>query len=346
MPYNRFRSNLIIGKSFTANYVEIAGAASGSAVSVSAKGASDSNVDLNIVPKGTGVIAMTGTGALKVGTGLHNYLSLSGNTTGNAPTIGALGGDTNIPLGLTGAGTGGIILDSARTDNVIVHGLAGGPCSIGINGSGTNIGLGVSGKGTGGLLLDNALAQYLTVKGHATGPVAIGVAGTGVANVAATIDAKGTGTITLAGTSTGAVNVGSKLTIGSGGTGFAGPFIFSYGGNPQTCIPSGTSVRIMDFPTGTSHKLIGITLSYLTAASGGCVLTVEKTGTGVAPGSGTPLATYDVNQAGPVNTPTAVTITGSSAECTFAATDSLSLKTGAATTGLTGCVLTFLFVAV
>jgi hypothetical protein len=93
------------------NYVQVTGAATGSTPSISAQG-SDSNAGLTIQAKGTaGVNIGNGTyfKALEVTAGgVANYIQIASKATGVAPTISALGTDTNIDLALTPKGTGNV----------------------------------------------------------------------------------------------------------------------------------------------------------------------------------------------------------------------------------------------
>jgi hypothetical protein len=92
------------------NYLQVTGSATGSAPALTVQG-SDTNAALNLASKGlsnivlvsNGVIAAT---ALNLSSAAVNYISLRGNTTGNAPSIVATGSDTNIDFYLQTTGTG------------------------------------------------------------------------------------------------------------------------------------------------------------------------------------------------------------------------------------------------
>jgi hypothetical protein len=91
-----------------ANYLQVQGAATGSPPTITAAG-SDTNVGLNLVPKGTGVVAATG--PLQAGTASANSLQLLGAATGVAPQVQALGSDTNIGINFVTKGTGQVTVN-------------------------------------------------------------------------------------------------------------------------------------------------------------------------------------------------------------------------------------------
>jgi hypothetical protein len=178
------------------------------------------------------------------------------------------------------------------------------------------------------------------VKGHATGPVAIGVAGTGVANVAATIDAKGTGTITLAGTSTGAVNVGSMLTTGTGAN---LPVVITYAAT-QPAIAS-TRAKCL-FICHRALKLVAAYQQYSVASSAAETALLEKlTGT-TAPGSGT-ACTNAVALNGAADTVLTHTIVTAGSADIFAAGDRVGWYASSATlTSLNGHTIVIVLIPV
>ena len=85
------------------NYVQVTGAATTAAPVISAQG-SDTNINLAVTAKGTGVVNITN--ATRLSFGSTNYIQVAGAATTVAPAISALGGDTNINLALTPKGTG------------------------------------------------------------------------------------------------------------------------------------------------------------------------------------------------------------------------------------------------
>ncbi len=86
------------------NYVQVTGGATNVSPVISAQG-SDTNISLNLSSKGTGVV--NSNPAMNIGRGAFNWMQIAGGAaTGNAPSINALGTDTNIDLALTPKGTG------------------------------------------------------------------------------------------------------------------------------------------------------------------------------------------------------------------------------------------------
>jgi len=109
--YEQFR---VAHTASAVNYVQVTGAATGSAtgLSVSAQG-SDGNINLNVNPKGTASVQFDSIKA--------NYIQIKGAATGSAPSIALVGTDGNIDLTLTPKGTGAV-----RTANTFVAGLISG----------------------------------------------------------------------------------------------------------------------------------------------------------------------------------------------------------------------------
>ena len=94
------------------NYVQVTGAATGGAPTISAQG-SDANSELALRSKGIfNVVLKNGAGNnglvvdMTSGTTLANYVSIAPKVAGTSPVISALGTDTNIDLTLTPKGTG------------------------------------------------------------------------------------------------------------------------------------------------------------------------------------------------------------------------------------------------
>ena len=110
------------------NELTVANAATGASPSISATG-SDSNIDLLLVPKGTGVtksggvevVTLTGTQALSnktltsptITTPTISSPANVSATTGNAAIIAATGPDTNININLTPKGSGSVLFGGA-----------------------------------------------------------------------------------------------------------------------------------------------------------------------------------------------------------------------------------------
>ena len=102
------------------NHVGITNAATGNGPTIEAKG-DDSNVDLNVKPKGTGAILLKdGDGNELVKTSRTasavNEVTVANAATGNGPTLSATGDDTNIDLNIAGKGSG----TAKFTSNIII----------------------------------------------------------------------------------------------------------------------------------------------------------------------------------------------------------------------------------
>jgi hypothetical protein len=101
------------------NYVQVTGAATGGAPTISAQG-SDTNASMSIRAKGTGTLFLETIGAsdvrlqprsvrtLSVNGAVSgvNYFSMTGASAGNTPSLAVAGSDTDIDLTLTPKGTG------------------------------------------------------------------------------------------------------------------------------------------------------------------------------------------------------------------------------------------------
>ena len=96
------------------NYVQVTGAATTGSVALSSQG-SDTNVSLNLITKGTGVIRFYTAAASSeqfrvthtAGT-IVNYATVTGNIAGSSPTFSVAGSDTDIDLTLTPKGAGAV----------------------------------------------------------------------------------------------------------------------------------------------------------------------------------------------------------------------------------------------
>ena len=116
------------------NHIGITNAATGNGPTIEAKG-DDTNIDLNVSGKGTGVLASTGAKLTspKVITGVNdtngnelikvtatgsavNEITVANAATGNGPTLSATGDDTNIDLNIAGKGSG----TAKFTSNIII----------------------------------------------------------------------------------------------------------------------------------------------------------------------------------------------------------------------------------
>ena len=202
------------------NYAQIVGAVTGGFPSITAQG-TDTNIILNIAPKGTGALQLQSGGATVLnvsnsGTGVGNYINIY-------PTSGFInwslvGPDTNIGYGLntkgtgayyiaTGGGTQAVVSNTASAVNYLnLTGAATGAApTLSAQGSDANIGLVLSSKGTGVVALGGSTVansglqvvptasavNYAQVTGAVTnfGPLIV-AAGTD-ANIAMTLRSKG-----------------------------------------------------------------------------------------------------------------------------------------------------------
>ncbi|MGI9142923.1 MAG: beta strand repeat-containing protein, partial [Fluviibacter sp.] len=100
------------------NYVQVTGAATGARPTISMQG-SDSNIDLGLQTKGTGeFIFKNGAGGIAFGitstnANPTNLISAKGVGSGSAPSISAVGTDTNIDLAVTPKGTGALVAQAS-----------------------------------------------------------------------------------------------------------------------------------------------------------------------------------------------------------------------------------------
>jgi hypothetical protein len=104
------------------NHVGITNAATGNGPTIEAAG-DDSNVDLNVKPKGTGAILLKdGDGNELVKTSRTasavNEITVANAATGNGPTLSATGDDTNIDLNIAGKGTGDPKMVDLKVTNI------------------------------------------------------------------------------------------------------------------------------------------------------------------------------------------------------------------------------------
>ena len=107
------------------NYVQVTGAATTVAPSISAQG-SDTNVNLNVVSKGTGYIGFTTNATSNQVRILHtanaNYWTLTGSAAGNGALMSVNGSDTNISQVFQSKGTGAIDLAAGSSGVNISNG--------------------------------------------------------------------------------------------------------------------------------------------------------------------------------------------------------------------------------
>jgi hypothetical protein len=148
------------------NYLQLTGAATGAAPTISAQG-SDANIGLVFSSKGTGGVSVTnGSGTATRFFGGVNYIDFSGGGSGGAASLVAAGADANIAIRISGLGTGvvalagtslgGAALQVKPTTSSVNYLQATGAVTtsapeLSAQGSDTNIGLTFTPKGTGAL---------------------------------------------------------------------------------------------------------------------------------------------------------------------------------------------------
>jgi len=105
------------------NYVQVTGSTTTLNPTISAQG-SDTNISLALSPKGTGLIQVTS--AANIARNSYNWMQIAGGAaTGNAPSINALGTDTNVDITLTPKGTGKVNATNATSSIVQSTGSSG-----------------------------------------------------------------------------------------------------------------------------------------------------------------------------------------------------------------------------
>jgi len=168
------------GLTTAVNYLNVNGAAAGSAPAMTAEG-NDTNIDLNLTPKGTGGVVL--------GNNQANYADISGGATTKAVEFNTLGSDTNVAVALRSKGTGAID-------------LAAGSSGVNISNGGTVTALTVTNGGT--------VAYTSTPSVAITAPTTAG----GVqATASATMRNTGTPAVAFGGTG---YTVGDTLTVVGG----------------------------------------------------------------------------------------------------------------------------------
>ena len=172
---------LVSNTASAVNYVQVTGAVTGSTPYFLTSG-SDTNIGLVLATKGSGSLSAWTNG----GTTLQfrvadtpsavNYLQVTGNATGGAPTISALGSDANVYLDLKSKGNlqislytgGGIQFAALHTASAVNYPTAKGSATgfgvvFGATGSDTNIDLNLTTKGTGAVNLRTNTGTQLKV---------------------------------------------------------------------------------------------------------------------------------------------------------------------------------------
>ena len=166
------------------NYLQLTGAATGAAPTISAAG-SDANISLNYDAKGTGTHSFrnqTGNTNFQVGsgTGSVDYFFVSGSSSG-FPNLGVQGASANIGLTISSKGTQGMFFKAGGVQQVqisyvasavnylnLIGAVTTGAPELSVQGSDTNINLKLTPKGTGVLQFGTYTAGVLSPTGYIT----------------------------------------------------------------------------------------------------------------------------------------------------------------------------------
>jgi hypothetical protein len=228
------------------NYVQVTGAATGGAPTLSAQG-SDSSINFVLSAKGTG--AVQSTSAFRAGTSGANYCALAGAASGSSPTYNAQGSDTNVGLNLQTKGNGAIslitgtysntqfqVVDTANavnyhtmtgsaTGNTVIHSVAG---------TDANTSMAFIAKGNGAFDIQSGNGVNIS-SGNTVTAISRLNAGIGYTSVPTiTISAPTTpGGVTATATAQMAVS-GTGYSIASGGTGYTNNDILTVVGGTGT----------------------------------------------------------------------------------------------------------------
>jgi hypothetical protein len=176
----------IVDTASAVNYLNLTGAATGAAPTISAQG-SDAAISLVLSSKSTGFVALGGTTLANSGfrvnpiTSSVNYIQVNGNTAGNGVNLQAEGTDGNIQLSIrakgtsnmpffTGGGTQVTISNTASAVNRLdFTGAATGAAPIiAAVGSDTDINLRLTPKGTGVVQFGTYTAGVVAQAGYIT----------------------------------------------------------------------------------------------------------------------------------------------------------------------------------
>jgi hypothetical protein len=239
------------------NYVQATGAVTGGAPTVSAQG-SDTNVNLSIASKGSGVVFIGGQSSATTSTvrmapsGANaffvsgnntsvNYLMASGAPTGSAPQLIARGTDTNISVrigslnagsidllasGDPNAGTGALQMRVAPTASAVnflqVTGAAtGGSTSISAQGADTNVPIALQTKGTGALNLAAGSSGVNISNGTTVTAITRTANGSGYTSIPSVAISAPTTAGGVQATATANLSIGFGWIFNNAGTGYA-----------------------------------------------------------------------------------------------------------------------------
>jgi len=277
------------------NYHQLTGSATGSGPIHSVAG-SDTNIDLNLISKGTGVVNLnTGAGTqvriIDSGGTAVNRIHLQGQATGFLPVIASRGSDTNLGMSYSTQGTGAHDFYTAGTSFTqqvkvshtasavnfvqLTGAVTTGSPIISAQGSDANIPLRLDAKGggaitfvTGGALQaavqhTGSSVNYVGFTGSAIGNAVRLFAAGNDTNISQVFQSKGTGAIDLAAGSSG-------VNISNGGTVTA--LTVTSSGGSYTSIPT----AVISAPTTAGG--VQATFTFSMAISGTPTITSGGTG--------------------------------------------------------------------
>jgi hypothetical protein len=269
-------NQLVIAHTASAvNYLQVTGAITSGVPAIYAQG-SDANISIGYSSKGVAAHYFYTRGLTSLGFSITdvastvNYLQASGNSTGSAPTLTAVGSDTNIGIVLTPKGTGGVVFP------------AGANTTPSITTSGdTNTGIFFPAADTIAFTEGGVEAMRI----NSSGNVGIGTSSPGAAlHVAGVIASAPTGNGVFLGTdgNYGAIQLngstGSYIDFSTSGTDFRGRIIYDNSINAMYFYANtAESMRI----SANSDVFIGTTTNPLPPNSVGRLNILSTTGDGI-----------------------------------------------------------------
>lgn len=265
------------------NYARIIGTTTTGAPTYSAQG-TDTNIGLSFLAKGSGGIFVGGASVsnpsllVSTITSQVNSFQIYGNTTGNAPTLAAIGSDTNIGIAVQAKGTGGVSLSgngqqiftainasgSDFTNYFCTTGglnyTAAGAVSANISFNFTTKGAGAFNIATGGgrqaaITHTASAVNYLQLTGAATGAAPTISAQGSDANIGLVLSSKGTGVVALGGSTV--ANSGFSVTTPTGTVDRVNMYS-SAGGNPYfEATGTSATINLAFYSKGLGQVLFG-----------------------------------------------------------------------------------------
>jgi hypothetical protein len=236
---------VVSNTSSSVNYIQVTGAVTTGSPTISALG-NDTNIDLNLTPKGTGGVVL--------GNNQANYADISGGATTKAVEFNTLGSDTNVAVALRSKGTGAIDLAAGSSGVNISNGGTVTAITRTNAGSGyTSIpAVAISAPTTAGgvqatasVTTMSALGTAVVVSGgtgYAVGNVLTPVGGTGGVGTQITVNAVSGGVITSASISANAgysVLPTNPVSV-TGGAGTGATFNLNYAVTGQSITNAGS----------------------------------------------------------------------------------------------------------